>query len=156
MDPDLQRLVDRAAVVDLTIRYCTALDARDWPLLASCFADDAEATYGQPGGGTDGPYAGAETIVARLRRSMTALSATQHCVSNHVITVGAEAATSRCYLRAQHVRTGEDGPEQFMVGGMYDDRLIRDANGWRIASRSMTYTWCDQGWAPSGTVHPRS
>ena len=36
-----QLLVDRAAITDVTIRYCWALDTKDWAVLDSVFTEDA-------------------------------------------------------------------------------------------------------------------
>jgi hypothetical protein len=155
VDPQLQWMIDKAAIIDVTVRYCTALDNKDWALLASCFSAEAVATYGQPQGGVDGPYAGVDAIVDRLRSSMTQLAVTQHCVTNHVIERHTpSSATSVCALRAQHVRISENGPEQFMVGGRYADRLVRETGEWRVSERTMSYQWTDPGWTPSGVVHP--
>ena len=48
-DDRLEALVDRQAVVDLAVRYATALDTKDWTLLATCFVPDAVAIYSTRG-----------------------------------------------------------------------------------------------------------
>ena len=154
MDAVSDVLADKAEIVEVTIRYCTALDTRDWALLAECFTDDAEARYQSPGvAGTDG-YVGFPAIEKRLGDSMNLLLASQHCVSNHVISLRESEAECRCYVRAQHIRSAATGVESFMVGGTYADRLVRTEVGWRISSRVMTYTWTDEAWSPSGQVLP--
>ena len=42
-------IADRLAVSDALIRYATALDGRDWDLLASCFTADARLDYDTSG-----------------------------------------------------------------------------------------------------------
>ena len=50
MDPELRTLVDRQQLVDVSTRYATALDTRDWALLQSCFVPDAVGDYDTIGG----------------------------------------------------------------------------------------------------------
>ena len=33
----VQALLDRAEIIDVCVRYATALDSRQWDLLATCF-----------------------------------------------------------------------------------------------------------------------
>jgi hypothetical protein len=51
LSPDT--LADRLAVNDVLIAYATAVDGRDWDLLASCFLPDADIVY-EPVGRFDG------------------------------------------------------------------------------------------------------
>ena len=53
------------------------------------------------------------------------------------VRVDGDAATSRCYLQAQHVV----GAATFLLGGRYEDRLVRTADGWRIAHRDLITMW---------------
>ena len=49
MPDDLQVLVARLEIGELLARYSTALDGRDWDLLAEVFTPDAECDDGVPG-----------------------------------------------------------------------------------------------------------
>ncbi len=40
---------DEQEIAKLLLRYATAIDGRDWPLLRSCFTDDLQADYGDFG-----------------------------------------------------------------------------------------------------------
>ena len=152
MDAAIAILLDKAAIVDVTIRYCSALDSKDWSLLAMCFTTDAAATYQRPDEEAPTTFVGYVSIEKRLSDSMDALLRTQHAVSNHVIDISGDEARCRCYVRAQHVRQAANGMEMFMVGGTYNDVLVRTDAGWRIRQREMTYTWCDPGWSPAGDI----
>jgi hypothetical protein len=46
----LQRLLDEQQIVDVMNAYTTALDTRDWDLLASCFTPDGDADFGNIAG----------------------------------------------------------------------------------------------------------
>ena len=123
---------DRLAISDVLIRYATALDGRDWELLASCFTDDATLDYD-----TSGTY-GRDAFVEHCRAGLARMKATQHCVTNHVISTDGDRAHSTSYVIAQHVR---DNDVTFTLGGTYSDDLVRVGTGWRIASRRFVTSW---------------
>lgn len=148
MGGGLEDLADRLAITDLLYRYAAALDDRDWALLATCFTPAAVAIYG----GRAGTNEGFPAIEATCRRSLEPLDASQHIVTNPQVTVEGDAARSRCYLQAQHVKRGTEGGDNFTVAGSYLDRLVRTPDGWRIAERRLEVTWVDGnptvlGWA---------
>jgi ketosteroid isomerase-like protein len=137
MDPQL--LADRQAIVDLTIAYCWALDTKQWAELDDVFLADATAMLA-----TDAPLVGVDAIKARVERALAPLDDSQHLVANHQVVVNGDDATCRCYLQAQHVRhaaAGEAGGPNFMIAGRYEDRMVRTANGWRIAHRELVPMW---------------
>ena len=123
---------DRFAISDVLIRYATALDGRDWELLASCFTDDATLDYD-----TSGTY-GRDAFVEHCRAGLARMKATQHCVTNHVISTDGDRAHSTSYVIAQHVREND---VTFTLGGAYSDDLVRAGTGWRIASRRFVTSW---------------
>ena len=123
---------DRLAISDVLIRYATALDGRDWELLASCFTDDATLDYD-----TSGTY-GRDAFVEHCRAGLARMKATQHCVTNHVISTDGDRAHSTSYVIAQHVRAKY---VTFTLGGTYSDDLVRAGTEWRIASRRFVTSW---------------
>lgn len=131
----LAELADRAAIVEVTHRYCWALDSRDWGLLDQVFTDDATAELLSP------LLQGRDAIRTRIRDAIEPLDATQHTVTNHMITLRGDTASSRCYLHSQHVRRSVDGPPLYVVAGRYEDELVRTPDGWRISSRRLVRTW---------------
>lgn len=127
---------DREQIVDIAVRYCTAMDTRDWSLLDECFAADAEIAYE----GFD-ELRGLPALKQFLAGILGPLDATQHIVTNFVVEIDGDGATMACYLQAQHVRKLAPGGELFTFGGTYRDRLVRTAAGWRIARRTLSATW---------------
>jgi len=139
-DPaELARLVDERAIVEVTHRYCAALDGRDWAELARCFTPDAVAVFGR----VPGQHEGIAAIQRVCRRSLEPLDASQHLVANHLIDISGDAASSRCYVRAQHTRHGLEGGKNFIVAGTYEDEWKRTPEGWRITSRNLVVTWTE-------------
>lgn len=132
----LADLADRAAIVDLTIRYAWALDTRQWSELDHVFVPDATAHLTEP-------LESREAIKARVRRALEPLDASQHIVANHQVVVVGDRASCRCYLQAQHVRHAVEGSPNFVVAGLYEDQLVRTSEGWRITRRELVITWTD-------------
>lgn len=134
---ELQRLVDELDIVGATYRYCAAIDGRNWGDLARCFTPDATAVFG----GLPGRHEGLAEIQMAISNSLEPLDASQHLVTNHLIELSGDAATSRCYVHAQHVRRGLEGGENFTLAGTYEDQWQRTAEGWRICLRTLSVTW---------------
>ena len=130
-------LTDEQLIIDLTIAYTWALDTKSFDDLRSVFAEDATATLR----GTE--CEGIDAIIARIERPLSRLDASQHIVSNHQVRVDGDRATCRCYLQAQHVKHGTPGGVNFLIGGIYEDRLERRREGWRIVHRTLIPVWDD-------------
>lgn len=126
---------DEQAVAKLAAQYCWALDTGDYDGLRDVFTPDAYAVLGET------ECFGADAIVERVSTALRHLDASQHLVGSHLVQVDGDEATHRCYLQAQHVLRGTDGGDLWMVAGMYDDRAVRTADGWRIHHRILSRIW---------------
>jgi ketosteroid isomerase-like protein len=134
-DNAIQSLIDRQAIVDVLTRYTTALDLKDWDLLAEQFTPDAVVDYSAEGG----PVChGRAEMVADCQADLGKLDATHHLTGNFVIEVQGDAATSRSLVQAWHYSAagGERGGTQLMAGG-YEDRLVRTSDGWKLEHRRL-------------------
>jgi 3-phenylpropionate/cinnamic acid dioxygenase small subunit len=129
-------LVDRAAITDVTIRYCWALDTKDWAVLDTVFTEDANGDLLED-------VVGRVAIKKRVETALSRMDETQHLISNHQIVVRGDTATCRCYLQAQHVRKAAHGGPNFIIAGRYEDELRRTADGWRITFRRLVVMWTD-------------
>jgi 3-phenylpropionate/cinnamic acid dioxygenase small subunit len=136
MDPAIQQLLDERAIIDVCVRYATAIDDRDWERLRSCFVPDAVGIYH-----ADRVLTGYPAIEEAVRTAVTPLSRTQHLVANFTVVLDGDEASSRCYLHAQHVRSGIPGGETFVIAGRYSDRFVRTDDGWRIRERRLDRWW---------------
>lgn len=131
-------MADRTAIIDLTIAYCWAIDTHDWDALDNVFSDDVTAVLAAP------LLSGVGEIKARIKKALEPLDDSQHMVSNHQVAIAADgnSATCRCYLHAQHVRNdAANGGPNFIIGGRYEDRMVRTADGWRIQFRELVAMW---------------
>lgn len=135
----VEDLLTRAEITDLVLRYATGIDARDWALYRSIFADEVDfdfSTWGRPPARRT-----ADDWVAGVREALSGFDATEHLLSNFVITSQGDEATCVCYLVALH-HLVEDGQRQMQsLGGYYTHRLKRGAEGWKIHACTLTVTW---------------
>lgn len=135
---EIQMLLDERDIVAVISRYCRALDTKNWALLGEVFLPEATADLA-----TTSELVGIGGIVDRIRTALELLDNSQHLVGNHEVAVDGDNATHRCYLQAQHVRAAAVGGPNYLVGGRYEDRLVRTSAGWRIAHRTLTVMWTD-------------
>lgn len=138
MDGELGRLLDEREIVRVALRYCRALDTKDWALLDEVFVPDATGVLGLPH-----VIEGREAIRRRVEGALAHLDDSQHLVGNHEVEVHGDTATHRCYLQAQHIRHAAAGGPHYIVAGRYEDRFVRTPDGWRIAHRSLVVMWTE-------------
>jgi len=139
---------DQLDITNVTIAYTWALDTKNYDGLDQVLLADATADLASPT-----TLQGVDAIKARIARTLDPLDDSQHIVSNHQIDVDGDEATCRCYLHAQHVRRGVEGGENYVIGGRYEDRLVRTRDGWRIAYRKLVSMWREGN---AAVVHPPS
>lgn len=126
---------DQQDIIDLTIAYAWSLDTKEVEGLRNVFLPDATATLH----GVE--CAGVDAIIARIGGAILRLDRTQHFIGNHQVVLTGDTATCRCQLQSQHVLQGAAGGDNFIIGGYYEDQLVRTAAGWRISNRLMAETW---------------
>jgi hypothetical protein len=122
---DMAAAMDRSAVRELLDRYSHAVDFLDWTLLETVFAPDATVDYrdladvfGQVPTVATGLPAIRDLYEAVMRPHLGTL----HYMTNHLIDLDDDVATTRTYM---HV--GSPG-----FGGLYCCRCVRTDRGWRI------------------------
>ena len=146
----LRELHDRMKIEELLHRYAEMVDHREWNHMDRIFALEATIDYTSTGG-QSGPFR--ETL-AWLDRALESWPVNLHVVSNVIIEIDGDTATSRCYFYAPMGRRVPEGG-QFVItnAGRYLDRLIRTADGWRIVERVCEQTLM-QGALPEGYEIP--
>lgn len=134
-DARLQQLMDEKEIIDVMNAYTTALDTRNWDMLASTMAPDGSADFGNLAGVgiLDSPQA----LVDLCRRSLQDLRATQHLQGNYAVEVDGDTATASCYLQASHFADGLPGGDAFIVYAKYRDDFVRTPDGWKIKLRHL-------------------
>jgi hypothetical protein len=135
----LEQITDRIEIDELLARYSRALDFRNFDELEGIFTPDSEFDAG----GLGHPH-GPAAIRAMIEGTIGGLDATQHLVGKSIIAFGEDgnSAEVRTYLISQHIRESAPGPvKHYFLGGEYFDRVVRTADGWRIAFRRLDRMW---------------
>lgn len=117
------------AIIAVLVRYATGIDARNWPLFRTCFAEDFEGDY--PGYGL---WRGPGEITRFMEEAHAPLGPTLHRLSNFVVDGDDSRATARTYVDALLMPASPDGTIHRGIG-YYDDELIRSDDGWKIRRR---------------------
>ncbi len=134
----IQEISDKLEIQDLFTRYCTSIDSKQYDGLDSVFTPDAFIDY-TASGGTKGQF---PEVKAWLETVLALFSVTQHAVTNFEISITGNEAASRCIFYNPMELSSSDGTKQmFFVGGYYNDKLIRTAEGWRITQRIEDLSW---------------
>src|SRR6266404_2135088 len=124
-------LCARADIVDTQHRYALGIDRRDWQLYRSVFADsvwfDFTSWYGE-----EPLELRADDWVARVAARQSGFDATQHQMSNHIVTLAGSNAACITYIIARHcLRVGGEDHVQ-AIGGYYSNQLARISGAWKI------------------------
>ena len=149
MNDGPERLADTRHIVEVSYRYASGIDLRDWELYRTCFTDpctfDFSSFSGRPAASMP-----AQTWVDNVRSLNGNFDATQHVMTNHCVTfTGNDTATCVTELRAQHwfapatmEQLGSAGDVNWCeLGGHYTNDLVRDGELWRISTCRLTVRW---------------
>lgn len=120
---------DRDEIIDLTIRYATAIDTRQYSLLTTVFTEDADIDYG-----VIGHWQSAAEIAEFMEAAHVGAEHTLHRMTNQAVEIAADTATVRTYVDALILFPGGGANPV----GYYDDHVVRTSQGWRIAHRIFT------------------
>ena len=131
----LHELLDRDAISQLVLTVARAMDARDFELLASCFAPDPSGDF------ATGDAIGLDAVIREYRAFLVPLDVTQHLVGSVQVSVSGDRATAHATFQAQHLRKEAAGTGQYLLGGDYDDDLVRIGARWKIQKRRVRGLW---------------
>jgi uncharacterized protein (TIGR02246 family) len=131
-------LVDRAEINDLLVRYCHAVDDKDWTAFANLFTSDAILDFTAFGG----PRCGVSGIVEFLRGVALHVHDWQHTISTVLLTADGTTVRSRAAAQVMMITHGEDSRDQVVFTGLwYRDLLVCTDEGWRINERIQQRSW---------------
>lgn len=134
-DTEVKRLLDRAEITDLLYKFAHALDTKQWARQRECYAED---------GVLELPWA---TITrqqmeeAGAPKGLVRFHSTHHIISNPMIEVDGDSASSNAYFQATHVRDPEDSSSFWVAAGWYDNEYRRTAEGWRLTRVRLSTIW---------------
>ena len=150
-DAALRRLADRLEIGELLARYADMVDRRDWPRMDRIFALEATIDF-RPSGGPCGPF---REMIAWLDRALDSWPNNLHLITNVIVELDGDRASSCCYFHVPIGREAHDGRQVTLTeSGRFLDRLIRTADGWRIVARVCEEV-VREGRLPEGYTIPR-
>lgn len=137
-------LEDVIAIQQLLHRYCFVVDGGTPDEIASLFHETATLVPVYSGEQPcNGRGAIREWYAAYDRNLRSKVDHLRHCISNPLIEVQGNEATSRCYLTADSVPK-KSGVPNTAVGG-YVDRLIKDGGRWYFKERQIHVSYVLEG-----------
>jgi hypothetical protein len=126
----LQEISDRLQIEELLVRYCYAVDDRDWQAYRNVFTPDAvlDDTV------TGGVKSGVEEHVTYMKRALAKIVISQHAISTILLDIRGDEAGARVHCSCPMVvDIGQGKRHVFFQGLWYRDRLVRTPEGWRIS-----------------------
>jgi len=123
-------VADREDIIELINLYGLAMDTQRWDLFDRIFTEDCDADYGATSHWTN---------LAQFKSDFGSFhelfDATQHVMTNHLVQVEGDRASSHTYGMWRLIRHGAGDPPVWDGTGYYDDQWVRTGDGWRIAGR---------------------
>ncbi|MDL4774854.1 MULTISPECIES: nuclear transport factor 2 family protein [Thermomonosporaceae] len=133
---------DRLAITETCTRMGWHTDQREWDRLTGVFADKVTLDYTSLNGGEAAELT-PDQIVDAWSGLLGAFDATQHLITNHLVTVEGDTAVCTASFQATHRLANPFGSPLWTLGGTYRFDLLRADEGWRISGVVMTATWAD-------------
>ena len=125
MTLSIEEISDRMEIQDLLVRYCYAVDHRDFDDLANVFTADAIIDYSV--------YRVIDSSV--LARRMPMFASFQHMISTSRIESDGDTAKVKTICHNPMVMPMGEELIVFTCGLWYVDEMVRTADGWRISKR---------------------
>jgi hypothetical protein len=125
LSESVETLIDKQAITEVLYRYCHAVDRIDPELGSQIWHPDGLAHY-------EGIFEGTgRGFIDFVFESHRQADATSHQLTNMLIAVEGDRATSESYVTAC-IRTGDN---DIVVRGRYSDTWSRRSGQWRIDDR---------------------
>ncbi|MCJ2177150.1 nuclear transport factor 2 family protein [Novosphingobium album (ex Hu et al. 2023)] len=124
-------MAEREDIIEVLNLYGFAMDTRRWDLFDRIFTLDCDVDYGPTSS-----WRGREQFKADFGTFHELFDATQHVMTNHLVQVDGDRASSHTYGSWRLIRYAAGDPPVWDGTGYYDDQLVRTPAGWRIAKRT--------------------
>src|SRR2546423_8344043 len=133
-----QEISDRMEIEALLVRYCYAVDDRDWITYRDVFTPDAVIDDSAAGGFRGG----VEEHVKFMQKALSKIKISQHAISTTQLKISGDEATARTHCSCPMVvDLGKGQTQLFLQGLWYRDRLVRTTSGWRLKERVEEGYW---------------
>ena len=119
---------DQQEITELLARYADGVNCRDIEAWAAVWVEDC--LYNLNG---ELEVKGRDAIMALYAKSMKSVESMLQLVHNGTVEVDGDSATGRWYVTEYRVM---DEDTSVFVIGVYQDRYVRTADGWKFAERN--------------------
>jgi ketosteroid isomerase-like protein len=127
MEPSLQLVADRIALMDVMLKYAKGVDERDMALYRSVFADDVQVV-----GFARNAIHGVSAWLSFVEHALAQYGATQHMLGPQLATVSGDNAHCRTDVQALHYL--KDKPNTTLtLWATYESDMRRVNGEWKIA-----------------------
>ena len=135
----IRRMVDKDEIIDLVHQYSYFVDHRRYDDVIELFTEDCVVDYGP---GT--PPVRSRPRLREMLGHPGGFAATSHHNANILVKFDdADRASVRTSVYAWHKRADGRTPQ---LWGYYHDTVVRDPEGWRIASRQLRVLGVEGDW----------
>ncbi|MEZ5572995.1 MAG: nuclear transport factor 2 family protein [Halioglobus sp.] len=125
---------DYIAIQRLMYRYARCADKKDYTGFNGVFCDDAVFDF-------SGTLVTTCSAIQQMMRNLEKFTRTLHQVHNTLYEVDGDTASGETYCIASHLFSEEAGETRIDMGIIYEDRLRRTQDGWRIEFRKFNLVW---------------
>lgn len=141
MQPEkLQRFIDKQEIIELSHRYCRAVNRRDYQELATLYCENAIESQGDFFQGL------AKDFVKKLGHIQKNMPILHHNITTTNIFFDendAHYAEGEIYVLALHQVQTDTNPIDLFIGGRYLDRYKKINGQWFISFRSIIADWAN-------------
>src|SRR3546814_18072425 len=102
---------DERAIIEVLLRYGTAIDTRDWGLFRTCFSEDCETDYG-----TFGRWRGPREVTENMQQAHEQFVPTLHQMTNFTFASDGVQVRARTYVGALIITIAAGGPLPRAIG----------------------------------------
>jgi len=150
--PDVQDLLDRAALRDLVQTYAAACDRRDGEAVAGVFTDDGRlAKYAdRDATGEVIMERRGRAAIAEVAGGLSKYAVTTHFLGQQSVVLDGDRATGETYCLAHHHYVHDGAWYDRVMSIRYLDTYRRTGEGWRIEDRRLVTDWIE--YRPVGTT----
>lgn len=129
-------LLAKDEIRDLVLRYCRAIDRRDYAALPALYHEDATDDHSPMYQGSASGY------LEWLPSMLETMTVTSHMVQNHLVIVDGDRAEGEVTMISYHLTRDESGQDvEIVIGGRYLDRYERRDGSWRFSHRKIVMDW---------------
>lgn len=138
----MDRIEERLVIIEVCTRMGWHADQREWDRLTTILSEEVVLDYTSLNGGEPVTLTPSQ-IVDAWSHVLGGFDATQHLVTNHLVTLDGDTALCTASFQVTHRLANPFGSSLWTLGGTYRFDLVRRGDDWKISGVVMTATWAE-------------